>query len=86
MLYYRNLAKDGIIKDVHKKILNRPCEIHTLKEGGLGWLLVGVGDIEFGPHRISISRVIHVTGQNGDSEIRIETENTFYCLKCMQSE
>ena len=27
--------KDGIIKDVHKTILNRPCEILALEEGKL---------------------------------------------------
>ena len=77
--------KDGIIKDVHKTILNRLCEILALEEGNRGWLLVDVGDIDFGPHRISISTVIHVTGQDGDSGIKIETENTFYCLKRMPS-
>ena len=77
--------KDRIIKDVHKTILNRIFEILALEEGNRGWLLVDVGDIDFGPHRISISTVSHVTGQDGDSGIKIETENTFYCLKRMPS-
>lgn len=73
--------KDGIFKDVHKTILNRPCAILSIKEGCRGWLLVDVGDSSFGPHRISISPVFHISGQDGNPEIKIETENTFYCLK-----
>ena len=73
--------KDGIVKDVHKSILNRPCKILAMKEDERGLLLVDVGDMSFGPHRISISTVINISGQDGDPEIKIETENSFYCLK-----
>lgn len=73
--------KDGIVKDVHKSILNRQCEILALQEGGRGWLLVDVGDTAFGPHRICISTVQHITGRDGVPVIQIETQNTRYILE-----
>lgn len=75
--------KDRMIKDVHKTMLNRPCKILALKEGERGWLLVDVGDTEFGPHRICISTVQRIIGRDGDLEIAIETENTLYILETM---
>ncbi len=75
--------KDGFIKAVHMTILDRPCKILALKEGERGWLLVDVGDTEFGPHRICISIVQQVIRRDGDSEIQIETENTLYILEPM---
>lgn len=74
-------SKDRIIKDIHKTMLNRPCKILALKEDERGWLLVDVGDTEFGPHRICISTVQHIIGRDRDSELEIETENTRYILK-----
>lgn len=75
--------KDGIIKDVHKTILNRPCKILALKKGELGWLLVDVGDTEFGPHRTCISAVQRIIGRDRDPEIQIETKNTHYILEAI---
>ena len=73
-------AKSGIFQDVHLSILNRPCQILSLDLGHRGWLLVDVGDTEFGPHRISISQISSICESYENNEILIETENSIYLL------
>ena len=70
--------KEGLISSTHGTILGRRCQVMDLEPGQRGWLLVDVGDDSFGPHRIALSNVISVTG---DDNLIIETENTFYTLK-----
>ena len=77
------LPKHGILQPVHHTLLRRPCRILRMEIGRRGWLLVDVGDEELGPHRISLSKVVSVQGTLGDSEICIETEYSFYCLRRM---
>lgn len=60
------------MKEVHQSILNRPRKILALRECGRGLLIVDVGESRFGQHRISISTILHISGQNGDPEIRAE--------------
>ena len=62
----------------HDTILGRQCQIMSLDVGQRGWLLVDVGDDSFGPHRIALSTVLCITGEQ---DICIETENTIYHLK-----
>lgn len=71
--------KSGILADVHHSMLNQACQILSLDIGKRGWLLVDVGDTEFGPHRISISSIISIENAH-TGEIQIETENTIYYL------
>ena len=75
--------KDGVIKSVHETILGRECQIMTLKLGQSGALLVDVGDHIFGLHRIVLSHVLTVEGED---DICIHTENTVYYLKSKASE
>ena len=77
------IPKYGILQPVHHRLLRRPCRILRMEIGRRGWLLVDVGDEELGPHRISLSMVVNVQGTLGDSEICIETECSFYCLRRM---
>ena len=69
--------KSGVLTEVHLSMLHQNCQILSLELGQRGWLLVDVGDTEFGPHRISIS---HISSICEDHEIRIETENSIYLL------
>ena len=78
---YNIIPKFGAMEHVHNTILRRPCWILRLEPGRQGWLLVDVGDEKLGPHRIALSIVTSVQGMPGDSEICIETEYTFYCLR-----
>ena len=80
---YNIISKFGTMEHVHTTILRRPCWILRLEIGRRGWLLVDVGDEKIGPHRISLSVVLSVQGTPGDSEICIETEYSFYCLRRM---
>ena len=70
--------KEGLISSTHGIILGRRCQVMDLEPGQRGWLLVDVGDDSFGPHRIALSNIISVTG---DDDLIIETENTVYTLK-----
>ena len=72
--------KDGVLKSVHETMLGRECQIMTLKIGHSGALLVDVGDHIFGLHRIVLSHVLTVEGED---DLRIHTENTIYYLKKM---
>ena len=78
---YNIIPKFGAMEHVHNTILRRPCWILRLEPGRRGWLLVDMGDEKLGPHRIALSIVTSVQGMPGDSEICIETEYTFYCLR-----
>lgn len=78
---YNIIPKFGAMEHVHNMILKRQCQILRLETGRRGWLLVDVGDEKIGPHRIALSIVTSVQGMHGDSEICIETEYTFYCLR-----
>ena len=71
--------KTGVHTDVHHSMQNRACQIISLDIGKRGWLLVDVGDTEFGPHRICISFIISIENIRA-GELQIETENTFYHL------
>ena len=46
--------KSGSLSEVHLSMLLQHCQILSLNLGQRGWLLVDVGDKEFGPHRISV--------------------------------
>lgn len=70
--------KDGVIKSVHESILGRECQIMRLEVGKRGWLLADVGDRIFGLHRITLSNVLSVEGED---DLCIHTENTVYFLK-----
>lgn len=79
----RICPKDGLYKPVHRSIQNRLCQIVNIQVGKRGLLRVDVGDKVIGPHRIVISKVMRVSGSDGDTKISIETENTVYHLeKC----
>lgn len=73
-------AKSGTLADVHYSMLNSTCQILSLDIGKRGWLLVDVGDTEFGPHRISISHISSICRDHENNEILIETENSIYLL------
>ena len=75
--------KDGVLKSVHETMLGRECQIMTLKIGHSGALLVDVGDHIVGLHRIVLSNVLTVEGENN---LCIHTENTVYYLKSKASE
>ena len=57
------------------------CQILSLDRGQRGWLLVDVGDKEFGPHRISISHIVSILKNQESKEMLVETENSFYKLR-----
>ena len=83
MLPYRIadiLPKSGALSEVHLSILHNCCQILSLELGQRGWLLVDVGDTEFGPHRISISHISSIYEDHKNNEILIETENSIYLL------
>ena len=70
--------KSGALTEVHLSILHQRCQILSLEIGQRGWLLVDVGDTEFGPHRISISHISSICEDCENNQILIETENSFY--------
>lgn len=72
--------KSGALSEVHLSILHNCCQILSLELGQRGWLLVDVGDTEFGPHRISISHIASICEEHKNNEILIETENSIYLL------
>ena len=72
--------KSGALTEVHISMLHQYCQILSLELGQRGWLLVDVGDTEFGPHRISISHISSICVDHENHEIRIETENSIYLL------
>ena len=83
MLPYRIIEirpKSGALTEVHLSMLHQHCQILYLDLGQRGWLLVDVGDIEFGPHRISISQIFSICEDHQNNEILIETENSVYLL------
>ena len=72
--------KSGALSEVHLSILHNCCQILSLELGQRGWLLVDVGDTEFGPHRISFSHISSIYEDHENNEILIETENSIYVL------
>ena len=72
--------KSGVLTEVHLSILHQRCQILSLELSQRGWVLVDVGDTEFGPHRISISHIASICEEHENNEIRIETENSIYLL------
>ena len=72
--------KSVSLTEVHLSMLHQHCQILSLELGQRGWLLVDVGDIEFGLHRISISHVVSICADPERNEILIETENSIYLL------
>lgn len=72
--------KSGSLSEVHLSMLHQHCQILSLNLGQRGWLLVDVGDKEFGPHRISISQISSICEGHENNEILIETENSIYVL------
>ena len=75
--------KDGVLKSVHETMLGRECQMMTLEIGHPGTLLVDVGDHIFGLHRIVLSHVLSIEGED---DFCIHTENTIYHLKRMMLE
>ena len=73
-------AKSVALTEVHLSMLHQHCQILSLDLGQRGWLLVDVGDTEFGPHRISISQIFSICEDHQNNEILIETENSIYLL------
>ena len=71
-------SRNGIVNSTHEALLGRQCQIMELEIGQRGWLLVDVGDDSFGPHRIALSNVLSVIG---DDDLIIDTENSVYTLK-----
>ena len=59
-------------------MLGRQCQIMELEVEQRGWFLVDVDDDSFGPHRIALSTILSVIG---DDNLIIETENTIYIRK-----
>ena len=83
MLRYRIAEirpKSGSLSEVHLSMLLQHCQILSLDLGQRGWLLVDVGDTEFGPHRISVSHISSICEDHENNEILIETENSIYLL------
>ena len=83
MLPYRIIEirpKSGALTEVHLSMLHQHCQILSLNLGQRGWLLVDVGDKEFGPHRISVSHISSICEGHDNNEILIETENSVYLL------
>ena len=72
--------KSGALTEVHLSILHQHCQILSLNPGQRGWLLVDVGDTEFGPHRISVSHISSICEDHENNEILIETENSIYLV------
>ena len=72
--------KSGSLSEVHLSMLLQHCQILSLNLGQRGWLLVDVGDKEFGPHRISISHISSICRDHENNEILIETENSIYLV------
>ena len=72
--------KSGVLTEVHLSMLHQHCQILSLNPGQRGWLLVDVGDTEFGPHRISISQISSICKNHENNEILIETENSIYLV------
>ena len=72
--------KSGALTEVHLAMLHQHCQILSLDLGQRGWLLVDVGDTEFGPHRISVSHISSICEDHENNEILIETENSIYLL------
>ena len=72
--------KSGSLTEVHLSMLHQLCQILSLNLGQRGWLLVDVGDIEFGPHRILISPISSICEDHENNKILIETENSIYLL------
>ena len=72
--------KSGVLTEVHLSMLHQHCQILSLELGQRGWLLVDVGDTEFGPHRISISHISSICKDHENNEILIETENSIYLV------
>lgn len=72
--------KSGSLSEVHLSMFHQHCQILSLNLGQRGWLLVDVGDKEFCPHRISISRISSICEGHENNEILIETENSIYVL------
>ena len=72
--------KSGALTEVHLSMLHQHCQILSLNLGQRGWLLVDVGDTEFGPHRISVSHISSICEDHDNNEILIETENSIYLL------
>ena len=72
--------KSGALTEVHLSMLHQHCQILSLDLGQRGWLLVNVGDTEFGPHRISVSHISSICEDHENNEILIETENSIYLL------
>ena len=72
--------KSGSLSEVHLSMLLQHCQILSLNLGQRGWLLVDVGDTEFGPHRISVSHISSICEDHENNEILIETENSIYLL------
>ena len=70
--------KSGALTEVHLSMLHQHCQILSLDLGQRGWLLVDVGDTEFGPHRISVSHISSICEDHENNEILIETENSIY--------
>lgn len=71
-------SRNGIVNSTHEALLGRQCQIMELEIGQRGWLLVDVGNDSFGPHRIALSNVLSVIG---DDDLIIDTENSVYTLK-----
>ena len=71
-------SRNGIVNSTHEALLGRQCQIMELEIGQRGWLLVDVGDDSFGPHRIALSNVLRVIGNDN---LIIDTENSVYTLK-----
>ena len=72
--------KSGALTEVHLSMLHQHCQILSLDLGQRGWLLVDVGDKEFGPHRNSVSHISSICEGHDINEILIETENSVYLL------
>ena len=72
--------KSGPLTEVHLSMLHQHCQILSLNLGQRGWLLVDVGDTEFGPHRISISQISSICEDCENNQILVETENSIYLL------
>ena len=73
--------KSGPLTEVHLSMLHQHCQILSLNLGQRGWLLVDVGDKEFGPHRTSISHIVSILENQENKEMLVETENSFYKLR-----
>ena len=71
--------KSGALTEVHLSMLHQHCQILSVDLGQRGWLLVDVGDTEFGPHRISVSHISSICEDHEIMRYLSKQKTVFIC-------